>query len=215
MRKLLLSIGVLCMAFGPAASVGADPGTYLDYNYSAFADWIELDGKTGVMHVAYAYRFLHEEKGLVTRAIVAKGKCRVSKAGGWTMISCRGRGVSKFIPLEDFSVHPLFDSAELDVKAGGYSNHVTWTGRGRTPHASEGVSVGDGYAYAGAYVYRDAKGSGTVLGDEVRTNGWLDWCDMSVSAFAFAHDGLADRGFEIDTAPDGTFMFERTVRFRH
>ena len=210
MRKLLLVLCALCVSFGPAVPVGADPGAGTWQEYAAFADWIDMHGKTGTYHAAGAIRYVHEEEGLITRAGVSKGKCHRTRSGDWIMITCGGRGKSKVIPLTDFQIDPLFNSATVDVHVAGYDNHVSWTGRGSSPQISQGASVGTNWAYGQAAMYRDARTEGKVLGSKMRSSGWMDWGYMVLAAGAVAYADVG--GLQVEMAPDGTFTFERRIR---
>ena len=214
MRKLLLSIITICLSIGLLSSVSAGPAAY--HEQIAWASWVDLHGKTGDYTGAIGWRML-EEEGLVTLAGVFKGKCRVESGKNFTMITCYGRGHGKEIPFQDFEMHPLMDSATLKLKAGGFANRVTWTGRGPGPVGSGGIAGGDKWVAAGADFSRDAKTKGRFLGESYKSSGWLDWGFMMSATGAAVSAGIDDldtENFDIDVAPDGTFTVHQTFRIR-
>lgn len=218
MRKLALGLSLLCLSAGLLHPASADPGAATFHDQFAFADWIELHGNSGTLTGAVGARFIDEDSGLVTVGAVFKGKCHVDKGRNFTFISCSGSGKGRDIPLQDFQMHPLMDTASLDVRVKGFDNHVDWTGRGPGPVASGGAAVGGDWVAAGTDIYRDAKSSGKVLGDKVKSAGWLDWAMMFTGVQAVGFTGLDDlenidaEGLDIDVTPGGKITVNRTYR---
>ena len=213
MRKLLLSVTMLCLSAGLLSPVAAGPGAGAYHEQIAYASWIDMHGKTGDFTGAFAMRYLEDE--LVTLGLVFKGKCRTQGDDHFVLIYCSGRGVGREIPLEDFEMHPLMDSATLKLKGRGFSNRVTWTGRGDGPVGSGGVVGGDKWVAAGADMSRDAKTKGKVFGKSYRSKGWLDFGFMIASTGAVAIADVDDydtESLDIDQNRDGTFTIHQTFR---
>lgn len=218
MKKLALGLSLLCLSAGLLAPASADPGAATFHDQIAFADWVELHGNGGTITGAVGARFVDENSGLVTLGAVFKGKCQVHNGRNFTLISCSASGKGRVIPVQDFQMHPLMDTASLDVRVQGFSNHVDWTGRGPGPVASGGAAVGGDWVAAGSDIYRDAKSSGRVLGDKVKSHGWLDWAEMLAGVQAMGSTGLESLenidvdGLDIDVTHGGKITVNRTYR---
>ena len=216
MRRIFLTGVLLCLSLSLLPPAVAEPGVAYGLDQMAWGDWIELHGKKGTYTAAIANRY-PTDSGIVTTAAILKGKCRVHRTKNFTVISCHGSGTGKKIPLQNFQLDPLMDSASLHVRANGHDNRVSWDGKGPTPIGGAGVASGGNWAAAGMDVSRDAEAGGRVLGRRVRSKGWLDWGFLYETAYAGATAGgweSADTidGLDIDVAPDGTITVHRTYR---
>jgi hypothetical protein len=158
----------LALVLGGAAA--ADPGVYAGADQWADGSWIVGKGPRPDFYFAIGYRTLAED-GVVTVGAVGKGRCTVQKGKNWTMISCVASGRGKEIPMEDFRMDPLLESASLRVTLQGYRHTVSWSGRGRAPMASADVQASDGYASAGGGIFRLAKAAGRVFGHKLSSGG--------------------------------------------
>lgn len=179
----------------------------------ALADWIEIHGDSGTIHFALGWR-MATESGVLNYGSVGKGKCSVDRGRNWTTISCSAHGRGKEIPLEDFEVDPLLDSAHMRVKVQGYSNRASWQGRGDAPIVGQGAYAGDGWAEAGAGMLRDAKTKARVLGRKFRSSSWLDFGFLLQGAAVYAE---VDDGEGIDVSIDdaGNISLQHTIRIRN
>ncbi len=203
MHKLIggLVTGLIFITLGPATAQEA--AVYSGAEQVAFADWIEMDGRTGTFTVALGVHQLDEDGGVVTIGAVARGRCTKSKGKHFTLIVCEGRGKGKSIPFTDFSMDPAMQEAALTLRIGGYRHRVDWTGRGRAPVSGAGVSGDDRFIYASGGMYRDAKTAGKVFGRRMRSNSVWDWGEMALGGGAMVFAG-APR-----SAPDISFSGRR------
>ncbi len=208
MRKLLLSLPALLIAAGLFTPAGAQ-GAYATGMQLAYADWIDMEGKTGTFAVAVGWRVLDSEQGFLSRGAVAQGTCtKDTFENGWS-ISCMGRGKGREVGLEEYEVDPLLSSARLGFRVAGFQHAASWRGRGRSPQGFAGVQTGNTAVMADAGFYRGAKTRGRVFGHSYVSQGWLDWGFMLQGGAAAAE--LGERGIEVDWRPDGTVVVTRTI----
>lgn len=211
-KRLALFLTALVVGLG-ATTPATGQGVGTDVDQLAIADWIEIHGDTGTIHFALGWRMV-TEGGVRNLAAVGKGKCHVQRGRNWTSIGCSADGRGKEIPLEDFEVDPLLDSARMRVKVLGYSNRVSWQGRGDAPIVGQDAYAGDGWVEAGADMFRDAKTKARVLGRKFTSSSWLDFGMLLQGAAVYAEvdDG---EGIDVSIDDDGNISFRHTIRIRN
>ncbi len=205
----MVRLGALATALALMLGGGAaaDPGAYAGAEQWADGSWIVGKGPRPAFCFAIGIRTLAED-GLNTIGAVGKGSCEIEKGKNWTMISCMGRGRAKEIPMEDFQMDPLLESASLQVRLSGYRHKIGWVGRGRAPMASGGVQASEGYATAAADVFRLARAAGRVFGRKLSSGGR----DLFAFLMAGAGAGVFTDYREITFLDGGRVRYE--VAFR-
>ena len=213
MRRLWIIGVILSLVAGCVGSAAAGPGAGGEHVEWAHADWIDMNGNKGKFVGASGFRFVDAEQP-GTFGLVVKGTCTKTTKANFFFIMCMGKGVAKEIPFEDLEIHPLMESASLEMKAAGYNHKVSWKGRGEGPTVGEEVASGDDWAAAGVFMDREATTRGRVFGRSLRSNGWLDWGFLLNFTVVGASAGaeLQTEGLAIDLKPDGTAIVKRTIK---
>src|SRR3712207_547694 len=128
MRRSLLLLIAICLMLGSLPSAAAGPGAGAAAYQEALAFWIDLKGGKGSFYGAFGERFAHGS-GVSTAGTILKGTCARRRTGHLVIVMCQGEGRIKEIPLQDFQMDPLLETASLRVKTDGFKHEVSWQGR--------------------------------------------------------------------------------------
>lgn len=105
------------------------------------------------------------------------------------------------IPLTDFQMDPLLQSAHLKTQVDGSEIDVTWTAEDDLPSGGGGVGFyGQGAVEAGGIAERWASAEGTIFGHPVRSGDGRRCFSFSVmfeGAGSFAYVGDLAEGFQV------------------
>ena len=213
MRKFWLVAVILSLVAGSLGSASAQPGVGAEHVQWAHADWIDMKGNKGTFVGASGFRFVDTEQP-GTFGLIVKGRCERKTTAHFFMIICFGKGTFKELAFQDLEIHPLMESASLQMKAAGFDNRVRWDGRGDGPGLGQESASGDDWAAAGVLMDREAKTRGRVYGRALRTSGWLDWGFLLSFTTVGASLGtdLHTEGLDIEIDSDGTARMTRTIK---
>ena len=116
-------------------------------------------------------------------AFVGRGDCTVKREKDLMEINCSARARLRKVTSKQFDIDPALRSARLRLSQRGLKHAVDWRSIGPAPMADGGVSGGDGFAMAAAYVSRPARAKGTIFRRNLSTRGG------SGLSFAFLYEG--------------------------
>ena len=166
MRKLsfvFLSLALAALHV-PAGATSA-PFTYASFDQIAEADWIVMDGpRSATWYFGGGIRMADAgtaKMGLY--GFVGKGDCEVRQEKNLMEISCSAQARLREVTSRQFDIDPALRSARLRLSQFGMKHSINWKAIGPAPFADGGVSGGDGFAMAAAYVSRPARAKGTVF----------------------------------------------------
>jgi hypothetical protein len=211
MKKVVVTLvtGLIFASLGPATARNAS--VYYRAEQIAFADWVEMDGRTGTFTAAIGLRVPDEEDGVATLGIVARGTCTKEKGKHFALIACQAVGRARKIPFTGFMMDPLMNGASLSFKSSGHRHRVAWIGRGRIPQAGGDVTGNDRVLFASGEMSRSAKTAGVVFGRKVKSSSWMDIGVMAAGAGAAVFVDTARDAPEISVSGN-TFTVRRSFR---
>ena len=166
MRKFSLALLSLTLAAVsvPALPLAADPVTYASVDQMAEADWIVMRGpRAATWYFGGGLRMADPgAPGLSLYGFVGRGDCEVRRDKNLIEISCSARARLRKVTSRQFDIDPALRSARLRLSQYGFKHAIDWKARG-APMVDGGVSGGDGFAMAVAYVTRPARAKGVVF----------------------------------------------------
>ena len=209
MRRVLLAAFALCLVGAVSAPVTATPGARADVFQIAWADWIDMNGRTGTFYGAIGVRGAGSVFGARSEGIVFKGSCIRRRHGDMVSISCRGTGESKTVGPDEFWVDPMLESASLDMTVDGSDHSVDWTGRRGDEHGAAHSNGNRTVAFNERW--RNAQISGNVYGRTFPRGRsfWKLGFLYEIAQLNVRHD-LERLGIHV--RDDGSLRIERTFR---
>ncbi len=209
MRRILLVAVSFCLLVVGAAPTAARPGAYALAFEVAWADWIEMNGRTGTFYGAIGIRGADTLFGAESVGVVFKGRCFRYRDHNGVLIMCSANGIAKTVGPHEFWVDPTLDSASLDMTADGFDHSIDWTGRRGDEHGAARTTDRRTVAYN--EMWKDARMAGRVYGERI-PQGRSFW------KMAFLYEGVGVRvnhalgRLGIHVRDDGAVRIERTFR---
>ena len=210
MRRWLSVVLVVIVAVVGFAPASGATGVYGYTGQFAWAQWIDMHGRTGTFYAVYADRYV-SPVWISSYAFVVRGKCWRKSTEGRDRLRCRGRGPYYDLGIDDFQVHPLLEWATLRLGRDGRHGTVDWTGKGAEPERGVHASIYREFADVTAGLWRRASADATIFDRRMRTESPPDWGVLVEWTGAFAEAEQLVPGLSV-TGSEDEVVVTKTVR---